>query len=79
MKMEIMSTEGFGGEALYIVVIAWLSIVSWIIFTFVDEADKPRKRRRSARGRPVFIGAAGFCDGTGSECDRSYGVCTTCS
>lgn len=72
---------GLGGEALYCVVILWLSVVSWIIFTCVGDTDDARGRRRGrrgSRGSPVFIGAAGLCDGTGPGCSGGYGLCGSC-
>ncbi|KAL6656219.1 hypothetical protein ACP70R_007045 [Stipagrostis hirtigluma subsp. patula] len=79
---------GLGGEALYCAVILWLSVVSWIIFTCVDDGGGggSRRRRRSgrsgggggSRGSPVFVGAAGICDGTGPGCSGGFGICGTC-
>lgn len=76
---------GLGGEALYCAVILWLSLVSWIIFSYVgdgDEGGRRGRRRRAAgggsRGSPVFVGASGICDGTGPGCSGGYGICGTC-
>ncbi|KAL6844705.1 hypothetical protein ACP4OV_025364 [Aristida adscensionis] len=74
---------GLGGEAVYCAVVLWLSVVSWIIFTCVDDGgDGGRRRRRGrgggSRGSPVFVGAAGLCDGTGPGCSGGYGPCGTC-
>ncbi|PAN13009.1 hypothetical protein PAHAL_2G307300 [Panicum hallii] len=72
---------GLGGEALYCAVILWLSVVSWIIFTWVggeDGGGRRGRRRRGSRGSPVFVGAAGICDGTGPGCSGGYGICGTC-
>ncbi|KAG1363799.1 hypothetical protein COCNU_11G006260 [Cocos nucifera] len=76
MAMEAMWSDGYGGEALYCVIVMWLTIISWIIFTSMDDPEASRKRRRR-QGRPVFIGTTRFCDGTGSGCDGAYGVCDT--
>lgn len=77
MALEAMWSDGYGGEALYCVIVLWLSIISWIIFTSIDDTETSRKRRRR-QGKPVFIGATGFCDGTCTGCDGGYGVCDTC-
>ncbi|RLN36140.1 uncharacterized protein C2845_PM03G01100 [Panicum miliaceum] len=74
---------GLGGEALYCAVILWLSVVSWIIFSWVggeeeDGGGRRGRRRRGSRGNPVFVGAAGICDGTGPGCSGGYGICGTC-
>lgn len=76
---------GLGGEALYCAVILWLSVMSWIIFTWVGGEEDGRKGRRrrgggggSSRGSPVFVGASGICDGTGPGCSGGYGICGTC-
>ena len=75
---------GLGGEALYCAVILWLSVVSWIIFSWVGGEDggggRGGRRRRGggSRGSPVFVGAAGICDGTGPGCSGGYGICGTC-
>uniref|UniRef100_A0A0E0M2K2 Uncharacterized protein n=1 Tax=Oryza punctata TaxID=4537 RepID=A0A0E0M2K2_ORYPU len=72
---------GLGGEAVYCAVILWLSVVAWIIFTSVgdDESGRGRRRRRGgSRGSPVFVGAAGICDGTGPGCSGGFGPCGTC-
>ncbi|RCV12163.1 hypothetical protein SETIT_2G247600v2 [Setaria italica] len=76
-----ISEGGLGGEAVYCAVILWLSVVSWIIFSWVggDEDGMRRgRRRRGSRGSPVFVGAAGICDGTGPGCSGGYGICGTC-
>uniref|UniRef100_A0A0A9F771 Uncharacterized protein n=1 Tax=Arundo donax TaxID=35708 RepID=A0A0A9F771_ARUDO len=82
MGVEFLSTAegGLGGEALYCAVILWLSVVSWIIFTYVDDGGDGRRRgrRQGSRGSPVFVGAAGLCDGTGPGCSGGYGLCGTC-
>lgn len=47
--MEVTGVlQGLGGEAMYCVVVAWLSIVSWIMFSYVDDdaQQRPRKRRQ---------------------------------
>jgi len=47
---------GLGGEALYCAVILWLSVVSWIIFSWVggeDGGGGRRRRGRGSRGSPV--------------------------
>ncbi|XP_062199300.1 uncharacterized protein LOC133901809 [Phragmites australis] len=75
---------GLGGEAFYCAVILWLSVVSWVIFTRVDNDGGDGRRRRTgrrgggSRGSPVFVGAAGLCDGTGPGCSGGYGLCGTC-
>ncbi|KAG8057140.1 hypothetical protein GUJ93_ZPchr0002g26422 [Zizania palustris] len=73
---------GLGGEALYCAVILWLSVVAWIIFTSVGDGDgdggRGRRRRRGSRSSPVFVGAAGICDGTGPGCSGGFGPCGTC-
>ncbi|NP_001309737.1 hypothetical protein Zm00014a_003268 [Zea mays] len=72
---------GLGGEALYFAVILWLSVMSWIIFTWVGDGGEDGRRgrkRRGSRGSPVFVGASGICDGTGPECSGGYGICGTC-
>ncbi|CAN6196365.1 unnamed protein product [Urochloa humidicola] len=81
---QFLSTAegGIGGEALYCAVIVWLSVVSWIIFSWVGGEDggsrRGRRRRSGSRGSPVFVGAAGICDGTGPDCSGGYGICGTC-
>ncbi|OEL37368.1 hypothetical protein BAE44_0001617 [Dichanthelium oligosanthes] len=74
---------GLGGEALYCAVILWLSLVSWIIFSWVggdggEDGRRGRRRRGGSRGSPVFVGASGICDGTGPGCSGGYGICGTC-
>ncbi|XP_052167351.1 uncharacterized protein LOC127784201 [Oryza glaberrima] len=72
---------GFGGEAVYCAVILWLSVVAWIIFTSVGDGDEGGgrgSRRRRRRSSPVFVGAAGICDGTGPGCSGGFGPCGTC-
>lgn len=72
---------GLGGEALYFAVILWLSVMSWIIFTWVGDGGEDGRRgrkRRASRGSPVFVGASGICDGTGPECSGGDGICGTC-
>ncbi|KAG6514774.1 hypothetical protein ZIOFF_025144 [Zingiber officinale] len=57
--------QSLGGEAMYCVVVACLSIVSWIIFSYVDDdaQQRPRKRRPCSAccgggsGDPVSSGA----------------------
>ncbi|GJN33663.1 hypothetical protein PR202_gb22284 [Eleusine coracana subsp. coracana] len=84
MGAEFLSVAegGLCGEALYCAVILWLSVMSWIIFTFVDDSDgdgkRRRKRQQGSRGSPVFVGAAGICDGTGPGCSGGFGPCGTC-
>jgi hypothetical protein len=85
---QFLSTSegGLGGEALYCAVILWLSVMSWIIFSWVGSDDGggdgmrrgSRRRSSSSRGSPVFVGAAGICDGTGPGCSGGYGICGTC-
>ncbi|KAG8049812.1 hypothetical protein GUJ93_ZPchr0009g435 [Zizania palustris] len=71
---------GLGGEALYFAVILWMSVVAWIIFASVGDGGGRggRRRRRGGRGSPVFVGAAGICDGTGPGCSGGFGPCGTC-
>lgn len=45
--MEATWSEGFGGEALYCLIVMWLAIISWIIFACADDPEAPRKHRRS--------------------------------
>ena len=85
MEQFVGTAEGgLGGEALYCAVILWLSVVSWIIFSWVGGEDggggRGGRRRRGggSRGSPVFVGAAGICDGTGPGCSGGYGICGTC-
>ncbi|KAL5200963.1 hypothetical protein ABZP36_035317 [Zizania latifolia] len=73
-----VSEGGLGGEALYCAVILWLSVVAWIIFTSVGDGGSGRRRRRGSRSSPVFVGAAGICDGTGPGCSGGFGPCGTC-
>lgn len=48
--VEKMGTfQGLGGEAMYCVIVAWLSIVSWIIFSCVDDDDDAGRRLRKRR------------------------------
>ncbi|KAF8781029.1 hypothetical protein HU200_001000 [Digitaria exilis] len=84
---QFLSTSegGLGGEALYCAIILWLSVVSWIIFSWVgdggEDGRRGRKRRGGvggSRGSPVFVGAYGICDGTGPDCSGGYGICGTC-
>lgn len=57
-KMEVMGSEGsYGGDAMYCLIIIWLSIISWILSTCSDEPEASRKRRNRAL---EFIGATGF-------------------
>ncbi|KAJ6848043.1 uncharacterized protein M6B38_116095 [Iris pallida] len=82
MEMEAAMGSGYGGEAIYCVIILWLSLMSLIMFNLSgggDDAAGTSRRRRRTRGSPVFIGAEKFCDGTGSRCDGGYGVCCTCT
>nr|ACG45675.1 hypothetical protein [Zea mays] len=37
---------GLGGEALYCAVILWLSVTSWIIFTWAGDGGEGGRRRR---------------------------------
>uniref|UniRef100_A0A0D9XEX0 Uncharacterized protein n=1 Tax=Leersia perrieri TaxID=77586 RepID=A0A0D9XEX0_9ORYZ len=69
---------GIGGEAVYCAVILWLSVVAWIIFTSVGDDGERGRRRRHRRSSPVFVGAAGICDGTGPGCSGGFGPCGTC-
>ena len=43
-----------------------------------DDGGGRRRRGRGSRGSPVFVGAAGICDGTGPGCSGGYGICGNC-
>lgn len=81
MDALVISEGGYGGEALYCLIILWLSIMSWIVFTCVDDDDPEASQGKGGRGhrsRTMFIGAERFCDGTGEGCSGGYGVCGNC-
>ncbi|NP_001316033.1 uncharacterized protein LOC100278430 [Zea mays] len=80
-RFPSVAEGGLGGEALYCAVILWLSVTSWIIFTWAGDGGEGGRRRRGggrSRGSPAFVGASGLCDGTGPECSGGYGICGTC-
>jgi hypothetical protein len=78
MGAEFLSVAegGLCGEALYCAIVLCLSVMSFIIFA--SGHGKRRRGRQGSRGSPVFVGAAGICDGTGPGCSGGYGPCGTC-
>jgi hypothetical protein len=84
MGAEFLSVAegGLCGEALYCAIILWMSVMSLVILTCIDddggEGRGKKRRKQGSRGSPVFVGAAGICDGTGPGCSGGFGPCGTC-
>ncbi|KAH0457764.1 hypothetical protein IEQ34_013079 [Dendrobium chrysotoxum] len=55
MKTEGLEQSANGGEALYYVIVAWLSIISWVIFSFGGSNKKSSRHDRRRKGSPAFI------------------------
>jgi hypothetical protein len=61
MEMNLSSINGFGEEALYVVIILWLLIISCIIFSSGDDCyDCESKRQRRNQAIPFFLEESGF-------------------
>ncbi|ONK69310.1 uncharacterized protein A4U43_C05F21510 [Asparagus officinalis] len=70
MNMEAPTESTYGGEAIFCMIILWLSLMSLIISNFSGPEDSGRSRKRQkGKGKAVVIGAERFCDGSGRNCD----------
>ncbi|KAK1272508.1 hypothetical protein QJS04_geneDACA007857 [Acorus gramineus] len=66
---------GGGGDVLFCVIIAWLSIISWITFAWGGGGQWPRRRHHHGKDgghhAPLFVGG---CD---RDCDGKCEFCGT--